>query len=45
MLSTLLFSYSPLWCVVPEVVEFPFNEQPVKVIIAVLEASDVCQVG
>ena len=37
--------YSPLWCVVPEVVEFPLNEQSVQVIKAVWEASNVCQVG
>ena len=33
------------WCVVLEVVELSFNKQPVKVIIAVLEASNVSQIG
>ena len=43
MLPSIL--YSPLWCVVPEVVEFPLDEQSVQVIKAVWEASNVCQVG
>ena len=29
LLSTLLLFYSPLRCIIPKVVEFPFDEQPV----------------
>ena len=38
-------NYLHFWCVVLEVVELSFNKQPVKVIIAVLEASNVSQIG
>ena len=37
--------YSPSWCIVPEIIEFSFYEQPVKVIKAIFEASNVCQIG
>ena len=36
---------SPLRCVVPEIVKGSLNQQPVKIIIGVLVASDVSQVG
>ena len=42
MLST-LFSYSPLWRVVPEVVEGSTFQYPVKILVGVLEASEVSQ--
>ena len=44
-ISLMLFTNLPFWCVVPEVIEFPFNEQSVKVIKAVWEASNISQIG
>ena len=45
MLSTLLFSYSPLWSVVPEVAKLSPGQQPVKIAVDVLETAEVDQSG